>query len=118
MSDDESWLYYETLRQLQVTSHEVQAGIARIEQQTRVTQLLHEIRKIMGEIHRLGQGIGYCIDVPCTCRVCTSSKDADIGWVRDYEKIREAQAYLGKMPCPNDFQRQFRVKDLINSIEG
>ena len=45
VSEDESWLYYETLRQLQVTNNAVQAGIALKEQGNRVTELLQEIHK-------------------------------------------------------------------------
>ncbi len=45
VSDDESWIYHETLRQLQVTSLDVQAAIAHEEQSTRVKQLLKEIRE-------------------------------------------------------------------------
>jgi hypothetical protein len=42
---DESWLYYETLRQLQVTSVGLQRQLALSEQQQRVDQLLSEIRQ-------------------------------------------------------------------------
>ena len=45
VSDDESWLYHETLRQLQVTNSDVHAGIAIKEQQNRVTELLQEIHE-------------------------------------------------------------------------
>jgi hypothetical protein len=48
VSDEEGWLYYETLRQLQVTSSEVQSGIAQLEQQIRVKQLLQEVRDKAG----------------------------------------------------------------------
>jgi hypothetical protein len=48
VSDDESWLYHETLRQLQVTSSEVQAGIALSEQQARVRELLQDVREKAG----------------------------------------------------------------------
>lgn len=48
IADDESWLYYETLRQLQVTSHEVQAALADVEQQTRVKELMQEVRDKAG----------------------------------------------------------------------
>jgi hypothetical protein len=44
VSEEESWLYHETLRQLQVTSGEVQAGIALKEQQIRVAELLQDVR--------------------------------------------------------------------------
>ncbi|MFO0975091.1 MAG: hypothetical protein U0996_01770 [Planctomycetaceae bacterium] len=44
VSEDEAWLYYETLRQLQVTSPEVQAGIAAAEQQARMQILETELR--------------------------------------------------------------------------
>jgi hypothetical protein len=40
----ESWLYYETLRQLQITSGRMQAAIARQEQDQRAAELLTEIR--------------------------------------------------------------------------
>ena len=40
VNDDESWLYHETLRQLQLTSSKVQASIAAEEQKIRVQQLL------------------------------------------------------------------------------
>jgi len=45
ISDDESWLYYETLRQLQITSSEIQAGIALADQQLRVNTLMAEVRE-------------------------------------------------------------------------
>ncbi len=45
VSHDESWLYHETLRQLQVTDRDMQAAIALQEQQNRVTELLQEIRE-------------------------------------------------------------------------
>ncbi len=45
VSDDESWLYYETLRQLQMTSSEIQAGIALADQQLRVETLMREVRE-------------------------------------------------------------------------
>ncbi len=45
VSDDESWLYYETLRQLQITSAEIQAGIALADQQLRVETLMGEVRE-------------------------------------------------------------------------
>lgn len=48
VSDDESWIYHETLRQLQVTSNEVQAAIAREEQKARLNQLLLEVREKAG----------------------------------------------------------------------
>ncbi len=44
MSDDESWLYYETLRQLQITSSKLQAGIALGDQQRHVESEMREIR--------------------------------------------------------------------------
>ncbi len=44
VSDDESWLYYETLRQLQMTSSKIQAGIALADQQLRV-------KTLMGQVH-------------------------------------------------------------------
>ncbi len=44
VGEDEAWLYYETLRQLQVTSPEVQAGIAVAEQQARMQFLETELR--------------------------------------------------------------------------
>jgi hypothetical protein len=40
VNDDESWLYHETLRQLQLTSSKVQASIAAEEQKIRVQKLL------------------------------------------------------------------------------
>ena len=43
VTGDESWLYYETLRQLQITSSKVQAGLALAEQQRRVETLMREI---------------------------------------------------------------------------
>lgn len=45
VSDDESWIYYETLRQLQVTSANVQAAIALKEQNLRVKELLLDIQE-------------------------------------------------------------------------
>ena len=45
VSDEESWLYHETLRQLQITSGDVQAAIALEEQKTRVKELLRDIRE-------------------------------------------------------------------------
>lgn len=45
VSDDESWLYYETLRQLQITSSKIQAGLALADQQLRVESLMHEVRE-------------------------------------------------------------------------
>ena len=42
---DESWLYYETLRQLQVTSGGLQRQLALASQQQRVDQLLLEVRR-------------------------------------------------------------------------
>ena len=45
VSDEESWLYHETLRQLQVTNSDVQVAIALKEQQNQVTELLQEIRE-------------------------------------------------------------------------
>lgn len=45
VSSDDSWLYHETLRQLQVTSSEVQAGIALNEQQAYSRQLLLDVRQ-------------------------------------------------------------------------
>ena len=44
LSDDESWLYYETLRQLQITSSKLQAGIALADQQRHVESEMREIR--------------------------------------------------------------------------
>lgn len=44
VTGDESWIYYETLRQLQITSPKVQAGLALAEQQRRVDTLMREIR--------------------------------------------------------------------------
>ena len=43
VSDDESWLYYETLRQLQITSPKIQAGLALADQQLRVETLMREV---------------------------------------------------------------------------
>lgn len=43
VSDDESWLYYETLRQLQITSPKIQAGLALADQQLRVESLMREV---------------------------------------------------------------------------
>ncbi len=48
VSDDESWLYHETLRQLQLTSSDVQAAIAQEEQKSRVRQLLQDVREKAG----------------------------------------------------------------------
>lgn len=45
VSDNESWLYHETLRQLQITSVDVQTAIALEEQKTRVQELLYDIRE-------------------------------------------------------------------------
>ena len=45
VSDDESWLYYETLRQLQITSSKIQAGLALADQQLRVETLMREVRE-------------------------------------------------------------------------
>ncbi|MCA9011573.1 MAG: hypothetical protein KDB01_17595, partial [Planctomycetaceae bacterium] len=45
VSEDESWLFYETLRQLQLTSAEIQAGIALADQQLRVNTLMGEVQK-------------------------------------------------------------------------
>jgi hypothetical protein len=45
VSDDESWLYYETLRQLQITSPKIQAGLALADQQLRVETLMREVRE-------------------------------------------------------------------------
>ena len=44
LSDDESWLYYETLRQLQITSPKLQAGIALADQQRHVESEIRAIR--------------------------------------------------------------------------
>ena len=44
LSDDESWLYYETLRQLQITSSKLQAGIALADQQRHVESEMGDIR--------------------------------------------------------------------------
>jgi hypothetical protein len=44
LSDDESWLYYETLRQLQITSSKLQAGIALADQQRHVESEMRDIR--------------------------------------------------------------------------
>jgi hypothetical protein len=44
VSDDEGWIYYETLRQLQMTSSKIQAGIALADQQLRV-------KTLMGQVH-------------------------------------------------------------------
>jgi hypothetical protein len=44
LSDDESWLYFETLRQLQITSSKLQAGIALADQQRHVESEMREIR--------------------------------------------------------------------------
>jgi len=44
LSDDESWLYYETLRQLQITSSKLQAGIALADQQRRVESEMRDFR--------------------------------------------------------------------------
>ena len=43
VSDDESWLYYETLRLLQITSAIIQAGMALADQQLRVETLMREV---------------------------------------------------------------------------
>lgn len=53
VSDDESWLYHETLRQLQITSTNVQAAIALEEQKTRVKELLRDIREKAASDRRL-----------------------------------------------------------------
>ena len=45
VSDNESWLYYETLRQLQITSAKIQTGLALADQQLRVETLMHEVRE-------------------------------------------------------------------------
>jgi len=45
ISDDESWLYYETLRQLQITSAKIQAGVALADQQLRVETLMREVNE-------------------------------------------------------------------------
>ena len=45
LSDDESWLYYETLRQLQITSSKVQAGIALADQQRHIEKEMRDIRE-------------------------------------------------------------------------
>lgn len=45
VSADENWLYYETLRQLQVTSGSLQQQLANTRQQQRVDELLREIRQ-------------------------------------------------------------------------
>ena len=45
VSDDESWLYYETLRQLQITSAGIQAGLALADQQQRVEELMREVHE-------------------------------------------------------------------------
>lgn len=45
VNDDESWLYHETLRQLQLTSSDVQAAIALEEQKSRVKHLLIEVKE-------------------------------------------------------------------------
>jgi hypothetical protein len=45
ISDDESWIYHETLRQLQVTSLTSQKQIALANQQKRVRQLLADMRQ-------------------------------------------------------------------------
>ncbi len=44
LSDDESWLYYETLRQLQITSSKVQAGIALADQQRHIESEMRDIQ--------------------------------------------------------------------------
>ncbi len=49
VSEDEAWLYYETLRQLQVTNGDVQGGIALAEQQARVRQLAGELQETAAE---------------------------------------------------------------------
>lgn len=45
VSEDEAWLYYETLRQLQVTSGDVQSGVAAAEQQARMQILETDLRE-------------------------------------------------------------------------
>ncbi len=45
ISEDESWLYYETLRQLQITSGKIQAGLALADQQLRVEMLMREVHE-------------------------------------------------------------------------
>ena len=45
VSDSESWLYYETLRQLQITSAKIQTGLALADQQLRVETLMREVRE-------------------------------------------------------------------------
>ncbi len=55
VSDDESWLYYETLRQLQITSSKIQTGIALADQQLRVETLMHEVREKATADHTLLQ---------------------------------------------------------------
>lgn len=56
ITDDESWLFHETLRQLQVTSSDVQYGIAAAEQTRRIQSLQAEMRrKAKTETDRLNQ---------------------------------------------------------------
>lgn len=43
VTDDESWIYHETLRQLQITSAKIQAGLALADQQLRVESLMREV---------------------------------------------------------------------------
>ena len=45
VSDDESWLYYETLRQLQITNARIQTGLALADQQLRVDTLMRDVRE-------------------------------------------------------------------------
>lgn len=45
VTDDESWLYYETLRQMQVTSSDVQSAIAIADQNQRVQELLDDAKQ-------------------------------------------------------------------------
>ncbi|MFN9720810.1 MAG: hypothetical protein ACK58L_19115 [Planctomycetota bacterium] len=45
VSDDEAWLYYETLRQLQVTSGDVQSALALTDQNERVQELVAEAKQ-------------------------------------------------------------------------
>lgn len=45
VSDDEGWMYYETLRQLQVTSGEVQSALALADQNQRVQELLDDAKQ-------------------------------------------------------------------------
>lgn len=54
--DDESWLYHETLRQMQVTKPDYQAAIAQQEQKIRVGELRQDIReKAAAELQNLQQ---------------------------------------------------------------